>query len=193
MTRDVIIRPVAFARLLGVTLGLMVLAAGCATSSDSSSLVIEADATAALRHLYAEKPLAADLGKRAKAILIFPGIVKGGLLAGGQHGYGVLRMNGKTIGYYNIVTASYGLQAGLQRYNYVMFLMTDAALAYLLNSDGWELGSGPSVVFVDAGLAWPHTTTKLRKDVYAFVFDQEGFMAGLGLQGSKITEITPNR
>jgi sulfatase maturation enzyme AslB (radical SAM superfamily) len=82
-----------------------------------------------------------------------------------------------------------GLQAGVQAFGYAMFLMTDAALDYLDRSDGWEVGVGPSVVIVDSGMARTLTTTTLQKDVYAFVFDQRGLMAGAGLQGSKITRI----
>jgi len=176
---------------LVLAFGGALLPTGCATPPTARDL--DGDATAALHQLCAENPDAALLGSRARAILIFPNVVKGGLLVGGQHGDGVLRMDGKTVGYYNLVTASYGLQAGLQRYSSVLFLMDDRALAYLLNSDGWEIGTGPSFVFQDAGFARSHTTTTLRKDVFAFVFDQEGFMAALGLQGSKITEITPPR
>jgi lipid-binding SYLF domain-containing protein len=178
------------ALLFVLALGLAALSTGCTTTSDSAAM-IDADSTASLRLLYAQSPVAADLGRRARAVLIFPDIVKGGFIVGGQHGNGVLRMNGKTIGYYNTVAASFGLQVGLQRYGFALFLMNDDALTYLLNSGGWEIGSGPSVVFMDAGMAKSYTTTTLREDVYAFAFDQEGLMAGLGLQGSKITETTP--
>jgi lipid-binding SYLF domain-containing protein len=174
---------------LSLALGLALLPAGCTTPSTSRE--IDADANAALRLLYAQSPAAADFGRRARAILIFPDVTKGGFIIGGQHGNGVLRMNDKTIGYYNTVAASFGLQAGLQRYGFALFLMNDDALTYLLNSDGWEIGSGPSIVIMDVGMAKSYTTTTLRKDVYAFAFDQEGLMAGLGLQGSKITEISP--
>jgi lipid-binding SYLF domain-containing protein len=68
--------------------------------------------------------------------------------------------------------------------------MKDAALSYLDNSDGWDIGVGPSVVIVDEGVARTLTTTTGRSDVYAFIFNQKGLMAGLGLQGSKITKIT---
>jgi len=71
--------------------------------------------------------------------------------------------------------------------------MTNSALAYLNKSGGWELGTGPSIVVVDTGMAKSLTTTTLRKDIYAFFFSQRGLMAGLGLQGSKITRITPPR
>jgi len=76
-----------------------------------------------------------------------------------------------------------------QSFGYVLFLMTDSAVKYLDRSDGWEIGVGPSVVVVDEGIASTLTTTTLKSDVYAFVFDQKGLMAGIGLQGSKITKM----
>ena len=96
---------------------------------------------------------------------------------------------GKALAYYNTVSASYGLQAGIQKYGYVLFFMTDSAQAYLDKSDGWEFGTGPSIVVVDVGGATGLSTTTAKSDVYAFFFDQKGLMAGLGLQGTKITRI----
>ena len=96
---------------------------------------------------------------------------------------------GKPSGYYNTVSASYGLQAGIQKYGYVLFFMTDAALKYLDRSNGWELGTGPSIVIVDSGMAKSLSTTTAKSDVYAFFLDQKGLMAGLGLQGTKVTKV----
>jgi lipid-binding SYLF domain-containing protein len=87
------------------------------------------------------------------------------------------------------VAGSYGLQAGVQKFGYALFLMNDNALQYLNKSDGWELGVGPSIVIVDKGKAKSLTTMTLKDDVYAFIFDQKGLMAGLGIQGSKITRL----
>jgi lipid-binding SYLF domain-containing protein len=93
------------------------------------------------------------------------------------------------VGYYNSVAASYGLQAGVQSFGYVLFFMTNSAVDYLNRSGGWEIGVGPSIVVVDEGVARSLTSTTLKSDVYAFIFDQKGLMAGIGLQGSKITRI----
>ena len=147
--------------------------------------------TTALHALYAAQPKARELGQRAKAILIFPKIIKAGLIIGGQSGDGVLRVGGKTDGYYNISAASFGLQAGGQQFSYALFFMNDAALQYLQKSDGWSIGSGPNVVVVDKGAAASMTSTTLSEDVYAIPFGQKGLMAGLGLEGSKITRIHP--
>jgi lipid-binding SYLF domain-containing protein len=84
---------------------------------------------------------------------------------------------------------SYGYQVGAQKYGYAMIFMNDGALQYLDKSDGWEVGTGPSIVVFDQGVAGGFSTTTGRSDVYAFIFNQTGLMAGLGLQGTKITKI----
>lgn len=159
-----------------------VLAASISKSADN-----KVDVT--LRQLYAEAPLAKELSTRAKAILVFPRITKAGFLFGGAYGEGVLRKGGIDVAAYNSVAGSYGLQAGIQSFGYALFFMNDQALTYLDNSSGWEIGSGPSFVVVDTGMAKKYSTTTLTQDVYAFIFGQKGLMAGLGLEGSKITKI----
>jgi lipid-binding SYLF domain-containing protein len=114
------------------------------------------------------------------------------LLAGAQTGNGVLLIGGKPAGYYNISAVSYGLQAGGQEFSYALFFMTDSALNYLKRTHGWAVGSGPSVVVVDRGAAASLTTTTMKQDVYAFPFGASGLMAGIGIEGSKITEINPS-
>jgi lipid-binding SYLF domain-containing protein len=159
------------------------------TACAASAAGIDADANAALHKLYETQPVAKMLGKKAAGILIFPNIVKAGFVIGAQYGEGVLKKSGKTAGYYNSVAGSYGLQAGIQSFGYVLFLMTDSAVEYLDKSAGWEIGVGPSIVVVDAGIARTLTSTTLKSDIYAFIFNQKGLMAGLGLQGTKITKI----
>jgi lipid-binding SYLF domain-containing protein len=158
----------------------------------ASAAELDQSAKAALRSLYANNPAAQAVGKKAKAILVFPSIVKGGFLVGAQHGDGALLVNGKTVGYYNTVAASYGFQAGVQKFSYAMFFMNDASKNYLRKSGGWEVGSAPSLVVVDTGMARSLSTTTLKKGIYVFFFDQKGLMGGLGLQGTKITQYTPS-
>ena len=154
---------------------------------------IDRNVDSGLQKLYAKTPAAKELSKVAKGILVFPDIIKGGLVVGAQYGVGALREEGKTVGYYKTVAASYGLQIGVQQFGYAMFFITQSGLDHLRKSDGWEIGVGPSIVIVDAGLAKSLTTTTAKKDIYAFFFDQSGLMAGLGLQGSKISRITPDK
>jgi lipid-binding SYLF domain-containing protein len=77
----------------------------------------------------------------------------------------------------------------VQTFGYALFFMTDSALKWLDRSDGWEIGTGPSMVLVDEGMAKTLTTTTAQSDIYAFIFSQKGLMAGVGLQGTKITKI----
>jgi lipid-binding SYLF domain-containing protein len=156
----------------------------------ASAAEINRDAGIALQKLYAKSSSARALGEKAKAILVFPSIIKAGFLVGGQFGEGALIKEGKTVAYYNTVSASYGMQAGIQKYGYALFFMTDRAQGYLDRSDGWELGTGPSIVIVDVGAATGISTTSAQSDVYAYFFDQKGLMAGLGLQGTKVTKIS---
>ena len=177
---------------VGVVLVVAVLAQALwapAPVQAASATELRRDASAALTKLYAGTPKAKELAAIAKGILVFPSVVKAGFMVGGLFGEGVLFKAGKAVAYYNTVAASYGLQAGVQKYGYAMFLMNDAALQYLDKSDGWEVGTGPSIVVVDKGVAGGLSTSSARDDVYAFIFSQTGLMAGLGLQGSKITRI----
>ena len=79
----------------------------------------------------------------------------------------------------------------MKQFGYALFFMTPSALDYLEKSAGWAIGTGPSIVVVDQGMARSLTTTSARSDVYAFVFDQKGLMGGMGIEGSKITHISP--
>jgi lipid-binding SYLF domain-containing protein len=158
----------------------------------ASAVEIDRQVDAALVNLYEKMPAAKKQAETAKAILVFPDVVKAGLIIGGTYGVGALRVEGKTVGYYKTVEGSYGLQAGAQSFGYALFFMNDEAFKYLQKSEGWEFGLGPSITIIDEGLASSLTTTTGKDDVYAFFFDQQGLMGGLGLKGGKITQITPD-
>ncbi|MCX6845280.1 MAG: twin-arginine translocation pathway signal protein [Verrucomicrobia bacterium] len=161
-------------------------------ASTASASQIARDSRAALRSLYASNPTARALGQKAKAVLVFPSIVKAGFMVGAQAGNGaMIRDTGEISGFYQTAAASYGLQAGVQQFGYALFLMDDGAFRNIQRSDGWEVGSSPSLVVVDQGIATSLTTATANKGTYAFFFNQRGLMGGLGLQGSKITRIHP--
>jgi lipid-binding SYLF domain-containing protein len=158
--------------------------ANAATAED-----LNRDATHALQILYRTHPVAEDISKKARAVLVFPHIIKAGLVFGGSYGEGVLMKGSHVTDYYNSVSASVGWQAGAQSYGYVVFLMNNKALHYLNKSDGWEIGVGPTVVVVDEGAAKNLSTSTLKDDAYAFIFDQQGLMASLSIEGTKISRI----
>jgi lipid-binding SYLF domain-containing protein len=182
----------SMAASLGLALTILLLCTPGISLADTA-YQINRDANLALKRLYQTTPEAKKLAARAKGILVFPEIIKAGLLIGGQYGEGVLRVGGKTTGFYRSIAASYGLQAGAQSFSYALFFLDNESLQYLIDSDGWEIGVGPSVVIVDEGIARSFTTTTAQSGIYAFIFAQEGLMAGLGIQGSKISQFQPNK
>ena len=179
-------------RFLMPALAAIVLLFSALAAASQNAAQLDRDVDNAIQKLYTVSAAAKQLSKTAKGMLVFPDVVKAGLLVGGQYGKGALRIGGETTGYYSTAAASYGLQAGAQSFGYAMFFMKDEALKYVKESDGWEVGVGPSVVVVDEGLAKSLTTTTAKDDVYVFFFGQTGLMVGLGIQGSKITKIDPD-
>jgi lipid-binding SYLF domain-containing protein len=147
------------------------------------------DASQALQTLYRTNPVAEKISEKARAALVFPHIIKAGLVFGGSYGEGVLRRGATVVDYYNSVSGSWGLQAGAQSFGYVVFLMNNKAVDYLSKSAGWEIGVGPTVVIVNEGVAKNLSTSTLKDDAYAFIFDQEGLMAGVSIEGTKISKI----
>jgi len=150
---------------------------------------LEASAKAALSRLKAQIPLADTLEKRAVAVLVFPEVTKAGFMIGGEYGNGIMFRRGQFAGHYNTAGVSYGLQAGAQTFGYAMFFMNESAVSALNAVGGFEVGVGPSVVVLDQGTAKSYTSETLTKDAYAFVFGQQGLMAGMGLEGTKITRL----
>jgi lipid-binding SYLF domain-containing protein len=182
------IRRIMFSFLLlsaaTLSLGALSAPAKAATAED-----LNKDSAQALQTLYKSHPIAEDLAKKAKGILVFPKVIKAGLVFGGSYGEGVLYKGSHVAGYYNSVSASWGWQAGAQSYSYVVFLMSNKAVKYLNKSSGWEIGTGPTVVVANEGVAKNLSSSSLKDDAYAFIFDQQGLMASLSIEGTKISRI----
>ena len=143
----------------------------------------------ALTILLKQNAEARKLNASAIAVLVFPAITKAGFMVGGQYGEGVLWKKDKPIAYFNTAGGSFGFQAGAQQYGYALFFMKESALDALNSTQGFEIGTGPSIVVVDQGLATSMTSINTQADIYAFIFNQKGLMAGIGIQGNKITKL----
>ena len=166
--------------------------AGTGTAEAATAAEIDRDARNALDRLYRTTPPAKILSDKAKGILVFPSIIKGGFVVGGQYGQGALMEGGKTVAYYNIVAGSIGWQIGAQSFSQAWFFMTDKALHYIDKSQGFEAGVDATVAVADVGKGGDLSSTTLQSPIIAFVFGQSGLMAGLSLQGSKVTRIHPS-
>ena len=179
----------AFVRTLLVALAIVLPIALPSSASAASKAELNSSSKQALDKLVGSVPAAKALSERAIAVLVFPSITKAGFMIGGQYGDGVLWQGGKPVAYYNTSGASYGLQAGAQTYGYAMFFMNKKGLDALNAQEGFEVGVGPSVVVVDQGMGKSTTTKTFTDDVYAFIFSQKGLMAGIGIQGNKISKL----
>jgi lipid-binding SYLF domain-containing protein len=182
---------IAYLRLL-LTIPVFLLFTACSTNptvANGGDPELVAKAQTALRQLYTTTPEALSIQSRAKAVLVFPELTKAAFVVGAEGGKGVMfAPDGKVLGYYRARAVSYGLQAGGQTFSEAMFLLTDSAITALTSGAGLSVGSGPSVVLVDEGMAKSLTTTTLKSDVYAFLYGQQGLMAGFGLQGQRIVK-----
>lgn len=150
---------------------------------------IDSKSRGALDRLYRSNPKALQLAQRAQGVLVFPEVVKGGFVVGGALGDGTLYERNRPAGYYRTISASWGLQAGLQKYGYALFLMDSEAMRALNETGGWEVGSSPSLVVIDKGAGASLSTTTMTNGTYAVFFDQKGLMAGIDLQGTKVTRL----
>jgi lipid-binding SYLF domain-containing protein len=178
--------------VLATGLAAAALADSLATAAHAQSAAqLAADGRRALNKLLETEPRSRRFGREARAVLVFPAIIKGGFMFGAETGNGVLLEHGAATAFYNISAASFGLQVGGQAFSYALFFMTSNALDYIHKSDGWALGTGPSVVVVNQGAAAAADSTTLSQDVYAFPFAAKGLMAGVDIKGSKITRIHP--
>ncbi|MGE5260334.1 MAG: YSC84-related protein [Actinomycetota bacterium] len=182
------------ARALGLVLlmGLGLLGLGGLDSARAAAAdEINASANATLHKFVSQYQSAQELGTKAAGALVFPSVVKAGLGFGGAYGEGVLIVHGNPAGYYNMVSASFGFQLGVQAQSVIILFMTEDALKQFEQSYGWKVGVDGSVVVVNLGAAGSVDTNSLTSPILGFIFDQEGLMYSLSLEGSKISRITP--
>src|SRR6478735_8313371 len=167
---------------------LAIVVAPDAGKADSAT-EINADANATLQSFVAQNPSARELGRKAAGFLVFPSVIKAGIGLGGEYGEGVLIIKGNPAGYYNLVSASFGFQLGVQSRSVIIMFMTEKSLAGFRNADGWKFGVDGSIVLVTAGAAGAIDTDTLTRPIIAFVLDPQGLMYNLSLEGSKISRI----
>ncbi len=159
-------------------------------SEAASAAEIETDVNATLSRFYLNVNGSRDLASRAAGILVFPSIVKAGIGIGGEYGEGAMRINGKTAGYYNSVSASVGFQLGVQTRSVIIMFMTEDALRSFRRKNGWKVGVDGSVALVTLGVGGAVDTNQIRKPVIGFILDEKGLMYNLTLEGSKISRIS---
>lgn len=127
--------------------------------------------------------------KNAEGVLVFPGVIKVGLVIGGEYGEGALRIGGKTVEYYSTAAASIGFQIGAQSKNILIVFLEKEALKQFQENDGWKAGVDGSVAVVEFGAGKDINTINIKDPIVGFVFGNKGLMINLTLEGSKFTKI----
>ncbi len=150
---------------------------------------INAGANDAMKRFYQEVGAGKELAGKAQGILIFPSVLKAGIGIGGEYGEGLLRIKGRTDGYYSTAAASIGLQLGMQSKTVMILFMTPKALSDFKKSEGWEAGVNGSVALATLGAGGQLDTKTLSQPIIGFVFGNKGLMYNLTFEGTKITRL----
>ncbi len=132
---------------------------------------------------------AADVLKSAKGVLVIPRVTQAGLIAGGEYGEGALRIDGKTVDYYSIAAATFGLQLGAQEKDIIVAFMDEEALKKFRSGDGWQAGLDGTVAAIDQGTEGSIDTTKTNQPIIGFVVGQRGLMVGANIEGAKFSRL----
>lgn len=176
-------------KVLAVT-GLSILGLGVtATSFAATKAEIDERVVATLSEFQALKPSNEGLSAKAVGMLVFPRVTKGGVGVAGEYGEGVLQVNGKTVDYYSIGSASVGLTIGLAKHSEIIMFMTQEALDKFTKSDGWSIGADAGITVVKKGASGEIDTKTQQKPILAFAFAEKGLIGDLSLEGSKISKI----
>lgn len=185
----------------GKSLSLMLVAAsllflasfGARALQAATAKEIDAKVDAALDRFYKEVKGATEFLKGAKGFCVFAGVIKAGIGIGGEHGEGALRIDGKTVDYYSISSASIGLQFGAQKKDVIIVFMEEQALKKFRESSGWKAGVDGSVALIDIGAGKSIDSTNIKDPIVGFVVGQKGLMYNLTLEGSKISKLKKDK
>lgn len=173
-----------FVACMALIIGILPLSSYAATANE-----IDASVNASLDRFVKEVKGAQEFLNAAKGVLIIPKVMQGGLIVGGEYGEGALRIGGKTVGYYNLASASLGYQIGAQQKDIIIVFMSDKALKKFRNSKKWKAGVDAKVTVITVGADESLNTMKFKQPVVGFVFSQKGLMAGATIEGSKFTRL----
>jgi lipid-binding SYLF domain-containing protein len=144
---------------------------------------------AALERFYKHVKDGKEVAAKANGLLVMPSVKKGAFIVGGEYGRGALRIGGKTVGYYSIISGSVGFQIGGQAKDLIIAFMSSDALKKFLDSKGWTAGVDGNVALITVGAGESAMTAAAKNPIAAFVFDVKGLMADMSLKGAKFNKL----
>ncbi|MBA3769006.1 MAG: lipid-binding SYLF domain-containing protein [Blastocatellia bacterium] len=133
-----------------------------------------------------DKSIPRDLLAKAKAVVVFPGAIKGAFIIGGQGGKGVaVRRIGpgwSAPAFLNMAGGSIGFQIGGSKTDYILLIMNDKGLKNLL-ADKFEVGGEGSVAAGPVGRT-AAASTNATFDAEILTYSRsKGLFAGVSLKG----------
>ncbi len=179
---------ITLSRISLLAVCMMVFAAPSIAKADTAK-EIDVSVDVALENFMKEVNGAKEFLQASKAVLVFPKVYKAGFWVGGEYGEGALRINGKTMDYYNIAAGSFGFQFGAQARAIILFFIQEEALKKFQESPGWEAGIDGSITLVDVGVSQAINSTTFQQPIIGFVIGQKGLMVDLSLEGTKFSKI----
>ena len=150
---------------------------------------IDASADAAMDRFYKQVKDAKEVVRQAKGMLVLPNVKKGALIVGGEYGQGAMRIAGKTIEYYSMISGSVGFQIGGQAKDIIIVFNSSDALKKFRTSKGWEAGVDGNVALVTLGAGESAMSSMSKEPIVAFVFDVKGLIADMSLRGAKFNKL----
>ena len=150
---------------------------------------LDAKVDSALDRFYKNVKDGKEVASKADGLLVMPSVKKGALIVGGEHGRGALRIGGKTVGYYSMISGSVGFQIGGQAKDLIIAFMSGDALKKFRDSKGWQAGVDGNVALITVGAGESAITAAAKNPIAAFVFDVKGLMADMSLKGAKFNKL----
>jgi lipid-binding SYLF domain-containing protein len=173
---------------------LLVLASIIMNTTAMAETAAQIDAKAnKVIEIFKQKPGAAKFLSEVEGYIVFPSVIKGGFIVAGEYGEGVLRVKGESKEYYSIASGSAGFQIGAQKASYLIAFASQRALENFRRSNGWEAGVDGTITVIDWGAAKDIASLSFEKPIYAFVFNAQGIMGGISIEGTKFTKIQPGK
>lgn len=172
-----------------VLMSACILTLGTAPSFGKTGKEIDAGADAVMDRFKEQVKGSQEVVQKAKGLLIFPSVKKGALIVGGEYGQGALRIGGRTVDYYSMISGSIGLQIGGQAKDVVIAFMSDTALKNFRDSKGWEAGLDGNVALANMGAGESAMTAMANEPIVAFVFDVKGLIADMSFRGAKFNKL----
>ena len=178
---------------LSLSLVLVLLTAGMAQADRADRMELLKNSVLVMDEIMdAPDGIPTNMLSRAKAIIIFRTMRKGGFLIAARYGQGVATVRSSETGtwsppaFLTTIGGSFGFQIGAQAIDLILLVMTQRGIEGLLK-DQFTLGADVSITAGPVGrYAEAGTDIMLQGEIYSYS-RSKGIFAGVSLKGSVIT------